>query len=202
MSGRRLSLLVRIAAAAAAGRTDALDAGCREAASAGIPPHDLQEALLQVFLFAGYPRAIVAFETLAHVIGTHPPLLELKPPEVEARGRALFGRIYAGDAERVLGRLQQLHPDFARFVIRDAYGLVLARPFLPLPERELMAVAMLGVLGLPNQLRAHVRGALRAGAAAAQVRVAIDAVEGLGDLAAAREAAARELPPPPREQSG
>jgi len=193
MSERRLSLLTRAVAAAAAGRADLLRERFEAAHAAGIGAEELKEATLQLFLFAGYPRAIIAFEALQAVVGDHPPLCELRPADVEERGRALFHRIYAADADRVIARLQSLHPDFARFVLRDAYGLVLARPFLPLVERELLAVAMLGALGLPNQLRAHVRGSLRVGATPAQVRLAVEAVEGVGDLAAARAAAGREL---------
>ena len=41
--------------------------------------------------------------------------------------------------------------------------------FLPLVERELLAVAMLSALDLPEQLKAHVRGARNAGATDAQI---------------------------------
>jgi 4-carboxymuconolactone decarboxylase len=169
------SHLPRIAAAAAMGRRDLCRRWCREALDGGVPAADLQEAALQVFLFAGYPRGIDAFEDVHGAIGGEAPAprVEGGAGDPAARGRALFERIYGPHAEAVLGKLEGLHPDFARFVIRDAYGQVLGRPFLAIVDRELMAVAMLAALGLRAQLRAHVHGALRVGATAADVRAAV-----------------------------
>jgi alkylhydroperoxidase/carboxymuconolactone decarboxylase family protein YurZ len=63
---------------------------------------------------------------------------------------------------------------------------VLARPFLGIGEREIMAVAMLAALDQERELRAHAKGALRVGVPAALVRAA---------LAGAEEGAGRELAP-------
>jgi len=186
--------LARIAAAAATGRRDLLAGFYRAASQEGVPVADLQEATLQVFLFAGYPRTIDAFEELASALHPPAPPVESPVPEVEARGRRLFGRIYGRSTEAVLAKLDGLHPDFARFVLRDAYGHVLARPFLPAVERELLAVAMLAATGLDAQLRAHVLGARRVGASADEVRDACDAVADAGvDPALARERVERAL---------
>lgn len=191
MQSKRRELLCRMAAAAAVGRGEEFARHAREAVAIGVPPADLQEATLQVFLFAGYPRTIVALEALAPLVGGSAPPQEETPGDLDARGRALFGRIYGEDAEKVLSRLRSLHPEFTRFVLRDAYGLVLARPFLPLVERELLAVAMLGALALPAQLRSHVRGALRVGAAPEELRAA--AAAAFDGAALAREVVEREL---------
>jgi len=184
MDAKRLRHLARIAAAAAAGRRELLGAWYTAARADGVSDKDLQEATLQVFLFAGYPRTIDAFEELA---ATGTARTEPDPPDLEVRGRDLFTRIYDRHTDAVLRKLHDLHPDFARFVVRDAYGQVLGRPFLDLVERELMAVAMLGALGLRAQLQAHVRGALRVGATAGEVRVAaaamLEAVPGAAEAA-------------------
>jgi 4-carboxymuconolactone decarboxylase len=180
MEETRVRHLARIAAAAAAGR--AVAAHYREALEAGIPASDLQEATLQVFLFAGYPRGIAAFEALAEGAPGAPPTEA--PADFGARGEAVFRSVYGPHADEVMAKLRRLHPDFARFVLRDAYGQVLGRPFLGLREREILAVAMLATLDQDAQLWAHVRGALRVGAPAALVRAA---------LAAAEEGAGREL---------
>lgn len=183
MEETRVRHLARIAAAAAAGRRDAL-AGYLRDALASVPRADLQEAALQVFLFAGYPRGIGAFEALAEAAPGGPPPTE-PPADFAARGEAVFAAVYGPHATEVKRKLAGLHPDFARFVIEDAYGQVLGRPFLGLPEREAMAVAMLAALEQDAQLRAHVKGALRVGLLAPLVRAALDAAE---------EGAGRELP--------
>ncbi len=189
MDAKRIRLLCGTAAAAALGRRDLLGTLYPDALSAGIPLEDLQETTLQVFLFAGYPRTIVAFESLAAAAPSYaPPPAEPDRPDLDERGRELFARIYGPHTERVLSHLHDLHPDFQRYVVRDAYGQVLARPFLPVEERELLAVAMLGAMRLPRQLRAHVRGALNVGASKDQIETALEAVEAAAGADAASEA--------------
>ena len=166
----RIERLARIVAAAAVGRTAELSALYREAHQSGIAAGDLAEATLQVFLFAGYPRTIPAFQALREAVPEpgEPPL-EPDRRDFTERGRETFEKVYGKHTEVVLGMLTELHPDFARYVIHDAYGQVLGRPFLPLVERELLAVAMLSALDLPDQLKAHVRGARWAGATDDQI---------------------------------
>ena len=151
------------------GRTDELPRLYSEAHQAGISADDLAEVTLQVFLFAGYPRTILAFQALRAAVGgavgdDWQPPLEENAPDFAERGLETFEKVYGKHTEVVLGMLRSLHPDFARYVIHDAYGQVLGRPFLPLVERELLAVAMLAAMDLPDQLKAHIRGARAAGA--------------------------------------
>ena len=162
--------LTRIAAAAALGDRARLRDLYGAALDDGVEPAILQEATLQVFLFAGYPRTIDAFEELGALVDAAPPV---EPPgDFEARGRELFSRIYGKHTKAVEEWLRGLHPDFARFILHDAYGQVMTRPFLPARERELMAVAMLAAMGFKGQLGAHVCGALRCGAMPDEVREA------------------------------
>jgi len=189
-----------VAAAAVVGQRGRLGPSYRAALRAGADPAALQEATLQVFLFAGHPRTIDAFEELAAVLGDAAPAppLEPDPPDVRARGRRVFGEVYGPHADAVFAKLRALHPDFARFTLEGAYGAVLGRPFLALATRELLAIAMLAALGCMPQLRAHVRGALRAGCSAAAVRAALEAAEeAVGLLAEARTIVDRALAAPP-----
>ena len=162
--------LAKIAAAAVLGDRELLRGLLQAALDDGVGGAVLQEATLQVFLFAGYPRAIDAFEELRALVDTPPP--SEPPGDYEARGRELFARIYEERAGAVEEWLHDLHPDFARFTLQHAYGQVMTRPFLPVRDRELMAVAMLAALGFKGQLRAHVRGALHCGATPDEVREA------------------------------
>jgi len=199
MEGMRTRHLGRITAAAAAGRRQPLADWYRAAIAEGVPAADLQEATLQVFLFAGFPRTIAAFEELELGLdGADPAPPQEGEGDRTARGREIFGKIYGRHADAVAQRLHELHPDFARFVLRDAYGRVLGRPFLSIQDRELMAVAMLAALGPRRQLRAHVRGCLRVGIEPDEVRRALAAAEeAVGDLTEAREAVERALSAPP-----
>ena len=178
MDEKRSRHLARIAAAAAVGKRRQLGSWYRAALDDGIAVADLQEATLQFFLFAGYPRTIDAFDELHAAYGLTPPPvppLEPEPGDLHARGKKVFAQIYSKHADAVLGKLESLHPDFAEYVLYDAYGQVLGRPFLPIEERELMAVAMLAVMDLRAQMHSHIFGALRVGAQPEHVRLAIEA---------------------------
>jgi 4-carboxymuconolactone decarboxylase len=172
----RIQHLAPIVVAAAQGWRDELPARFQAAAAAGIPVPDLYEATLQVFLFAGYPRTIGAFEALQEAFpAADPPPTEPDRTDYAARGRETFEKVYGEHTETVLAKLAGLHRDFARYVIHDAYGQVLGRPFLPLKERELLAVAMLAALDLPPQLRSHMKGARAAGATESELETALEA---------------------------
>jgi 4-carboxymuconolactone decarboxylase len=200
MEGMRTRHLGRITAAAAAGRRQALADWYRAAIAEGIPAADLQEATLQVFLFAGFPRTLAAFEELKQGLdGADPaPPQEAGEEDHMARGLEVFRKIYGRHTEAVVQKLYDLHPDFARFILRGAYGRVLARPFLSIRDRELLAVAMLAALDARGQLRAHVRGCLRIGIEPDEVRRALAAAEeAVGALDSAREVVERALSAPP-----
>lgn len=162
----------------------------RTGAPAGEPDRRWREALLQAHLFAGLPRVVEACGVLDEVGGLG------EPDEDEARhqgdrfeaGRALFERIYAGQAEAVRETLERCHPVLARWIEGHAYGRVLARPGLSLDRREILAVACLTALGLDRQLASHVRGAMFAGASRDELVATLDTIVDLVDETRLRHA--------------
>jgi len=144
----------------------------------------IRETILQSMLFAGYPRALRAFEILDEVLegreGRTRPRKDRLPPRsstiafLRRRGRQLFERVYREDADAVMARIGKLHPEFMDWIIEDAYGKVLSRPFLGIEDREILSSAMLVVLDLPPQLTSHLRGALREGATRRALEEMID----------------------------
>ena len=170
--------LVRLFVAAVVGDEEGL-ADIRAAAGPGEPDARWSEALLQVHLFAGFPRTIEAFEVIGRTGGLDPVTAGVGFPsaELSARGAALFERIYTTAADSVRGRLAEHHPDLARWIAEHAYGRVLSRPALDPRLRELLAVAALAVTGPDRQLASHARGAIRCGATPQDVLAAVRAVE-------------------------
>lgn len=173
----------------------------RHEAGPGEPDRRWREALLQVHLFAGIPRQVEAAQVLALAGGLGAPEadeIESAPDDDRhARGRALFDRIYADDSGSVRSMLARGHPEFELWVLEHAYGRVLSRPGLAPDRRELLAVVALAALGQERQLASHARGALRCGATAEDLDLALDAVEDLvepvhpGRIATARRLLAR-----------
>ena len=171
--------LLRLFTAAVLGRFDEV-VRVRQQAGAGEPDRRWREAVLQVHVFAGFPRLVETYGALESAGG----LGEVDPSELEAktdvaRGRELFERIYAGDAPAVRAKLERHHGAFARWIEEHAYGRVLARPGLSADRRELLAVAALAALGQERQLASHVRGCLRCGATRAELDAALDAIADL-----------------------
>lgn len=178
--------LARLFAASVLGRFDEV-ARLRREAPAGEPDRAWRETILQVHVFAGFPRLVEVYGVLANEGG----LGHLEAEEVlgesdqHARGRALFERIYQRDSEKIRRMLVAGHPDFANWIEGHAYGRILARPGLEPAQRELLACAALAVLGQERQLASHVRGAVRCGASSEAVRATIESV---ADLAGAERA--------------
>lgn len=151
-------------------------------ALAHVGPSDLEELLLQTYLFAGFPRAIDAFFVwrgwaVRQGLAALPRPVE--PPDPAAwreRGEALCRRIYGTDYEALQLRLARLHPALAEWTLVEGYGKVLSRPGPDPARRELAAVGALGCLGAERQLRSHLKGAVRVGVRPAVVGSAIRAV--------------------------
>jgi 4-carboxymuconolactone decarboxylase len=90
------------------------------------------------------------------------------------RGLALLRQVANSDRPAVLDAMADIAPDLGRFTVEFAFGDVLSRPGLPLPDRQLATVAALTALGTAApQLRFHVGGALTVGCSAAEIVEAI-----------------------------
>lgn len=166
--------LVRLFTACVLGRWDEVRR-LRAEAPPPEPDRGWREAVLQVHVFAGFPRTVEAYGVLAEVggLGELGPDERLAEPDLPERGRALFERIYERHADTIRATLEAGHPDFADLIEGHAYGRVLSRPGLAAATRELLAVAALCALGQERQLASHARGAVRCGAAAEDVHAAL-----------------------------
>jgi 3-oxoacid CoA-transferase subunit A len=91
-------------------------------------------------------------------------------PDRYKRGLARLAEIESVEEEQILEAVKEVSPDLARYCVEYVYGDVFSRPALDLKARELSAVASLAALGhSPRQLRAHIGGALAAGATVGEI---------------------------------
>jgi 4-carboxymuconolactone decarboxylase len=145
----------------------------RTARSGAVRRPALEEALLQCYLFAGYPRAIEALSLLQRHWPRKRRARSIPRATWQARGERLCREVYGQDYARLRAHMTAAHPDLSRWMITEGYGKVLSRPGLDPLSRELCALACLAALPAPRQLDAHVRGALHVGARTAQIREAL-----------------------------
>ena len=128
------------------------------------------EALLQSYLFAGFPAALEALSTFTATVESMN--VEFKPPLVEEynvdeftrRGVNTCTSIYTNVYQTIRERLKETSPHLDEWMIVEGYGKTLSRPQLGLETRELVNVAILAVTGWQRQLYSHLRGAMNVGA--------------------------------------
>lgn len=158
--------LVRMSAALACGREEALRSALAEAARAA-GQVEVEEALLQSYLFLGYPAALSGL-ALWREVG--PAARAASTPDDwpgwARRGADLCRRVYSTRYRELRDNIRRLHPDMERWMVVEGYGKVLGRPGLAPRVREYCIVALLAVAGAGPQLYSHLRGALNLGAPA------------------------------------
>ncbi|MYM31076.1 4-carboxymuconolactone decarboxylase [Duganella sacchari] len=111
------------------------------------------------------------------------------------RGLAKLQEIDGEAGERVVASLEDIAPDFARYLIEFPFGDIYSRPGLDLKSREIATVAALTALGnAAPQLKVHIHAALNVGVTRTEIvetimQMAVYAgfPAALNGLAAARE---------------
>ncbi|NJD19178.1 MAG: carboxymuconolactone decarboxylase family protein [Gemmatimonadetes bacterium] len=174
--------LVALSAALGARSVAAVDAALRTAAATASAA-EVEETLLQSYLFVGYPIALNAFSAWREISGAPAPAPSADAASWAERGAAVCSTVYGGQYERLRANVRSLHPDMERWMVHEGYGKVLGRAGLDLRMRELCIVALLAALDVPKQLYSHLRGALHAGASPPEVERALElaaAVSGPG----------------------
>lgn len=170
-----LRALIALCAAVGARNKAALSITIDQAA-ASANPADVEEALLQSYLFVGYPVALQALGMWRERTGNQasPHRTKDDPREWRQRGEVVCAQVYAGQYDRLRANIARLHPDMERWMLEEGYGKVLGRPNLDLKVRELCVIAVLVGLDAPQQLYSHLRGALNVGATNEEVETAVE----------------------------
>jgi 4-carboxymuconolactone decarboxylase len=77
------------------------------------------------------------------------------------RGWEILKEIHVGVGDRVMEKLEEISPDFARYIVEFAYGDVWSRPGLDLKSRAIATIASITTSG--GELKAHINAALNIG---------------------------------------
>jgi len=169
--------LVALSSAIAAGDPDPIATSVKMALRGGAAREEVYEALLQSYLFLGFPRAIEAFFAAGPVLRKHkavpPPAGPVDPAGWVQAGEALCHRVYGRNYGKLVETMGELSPDLASWMILEGYGKVLSRRGLSAALREYCVVAMLTTTRMWRQLRSHAIGAVNVGGTRARVRESI-----------------------------
>jgi len=175
MSDDATEALLRLSAAVAAGDRSHRIEAMRVAAEVA-PARSVEEALLQSYLFLGFPAALTALAEWRDLSRTR-PTPETDPADLatwERRGERVCRTVYGRAYEKLRGNVRRVHPAMDEWMVHEGYGKVLAREGLDLGTRELCIVAILAATGWEPQLHSHLRGALHAGCAPVAVDKALE----------------------------
>jgi 4-carboxymuconolactone decarboxylase len=195
-----IAALVRLSARISAGTEADVRTACVEVLEADTPTAWVEEAILQAYLFAGFPRALNATREWRKVSGLPAPAHEDLPAPDLSRWRAqgeqtcevVYGKFY----DKLRANIRHLHPALDEWMIVEGYGKILSRPGLELRLRELCIVAACVATGQDRQLHSHLHGALNAGASQNDVSGTLEVLVGVveeGVLLRARLLLARVL---------
>ena len=184
---QEIRALVRVSGALASRRPGVLEEALH-AAQRWAEPREVEEALLQSYLFLGFPAALGGLALWRKTSGIQPPqALDEAQGTWESRGERVCSRVYGKQYPRLRTNIGRLHPELDRWMVMEGYGKVLGRPGLELGRRELCIVAILAVLDAPVQLYSHLRGALNVGVPALWVEAALHEVLALAPSEEARD---------------
>ena len=166
--------VIAAAVAAATGRAKLLKDVVGSAKEAGLQRTPVEESLLQVYLFAGYPRAIEALAVLNSIWPRTQSAEQVPQAKWAEFGEQLCRRVYGRNFEKLNENIGEAHPDLRAWMVSEGYGKVLSRPGLDTVSRELCTVGALTAIQAPRQLQAHILGARNVGASGPQIRHAIE----------------------------
>ncbi len=175
--------LARLSARIAAGSEAEVREGCQECVAAAVPTAWVEEAILQAYLFAGFPRALNATREWRRISGLEAPSAEELPaPDLERwreQGEATCAIIYGKFYDKLRHNIAALHPALDEWMIVEGYGKILSRPGLDLALRELCVVAACVAAGQDRQLHSHLHGALNTGSTEHDLRAVLEALQGV-----------------------
>jgi 4-carboxymuconolactone decarboxylase len=153
----------------------ALNVGCNIA--------QVQEVILQMSAYSGFPSSINGMIALKDVLeerkaeGKKDEKGVVQPSEIpESKTRYEFGadqlrQLNKNQVEVLEETFKEIAPDMAKFIIEYGFADILARPALNFRYREIATIAALAAVGnASSQLKFHIRAALNIGVTQEEIR--------------------------------
>ena len=175
LSRRDRSLLV-LSVLSAQARDEELELHTQVGLHHGLTRVEIEEVLLHVAAYAGFPAAMAAFrrmdaafrkaEGVERIEGRR-PAERLSDAERDTRAadvrRTLTGGRAAADPATDLANMQRALGDVGTLAFRWAFGEIWSRPELSRRDRSLVVIALLAAMGQEGELAFHVPAGLHHG---------------------------------------
>jgi alkylhydroperoxidase/carboxymuconolactone decarboxylase family protein YurZ len=121
----------------------------------------IYEALLQTYLFAGFPSALISLKMFNQIVNKEKKYVGFDLHKYLNRGEKNCKIIYGNKYEKLISNIKSFSPEMAEWLIIEGYGKVLGRKGLSLKEREVCIVSILASLKFKDQLYSHINGSLK-----------------------------------------
>jgi len=143
----------------------------------------IYETLLQSYLFAGFPSALISLKIFNDLFpGKKKVNNDLSIKTLKIRGEKTCKKIYEDKYDKLISNVKTFSPELADWLLIEGYGKVLSRKQLSLKDRELSIISMLTVLKFEDQLYSHISGALRLGVKAKYIKSLINLFKIFGSI--------------------
>ncbi|MBC71856.1 MAG: carboxymuconolactone decarboxylase [Muricauda sp.] len=136
---------------------------------------EIQEVILQMSVYSGFPSAVNGMNALKEVLterkerGINDPKginQQTKIPKDKTRldiGIEQLEKLNVVSIDKLNEAYENVSPDFIKYVLEYGFADILARPGLDYKTREMVTIAALTSLGITNQLKLHIKGAMNLG---------------------------------------
>jgi len=189
MKNSDIKFLTRIVSLVSLGKGKKLEEELREAFSHGVKVKRVEEAILQCYLFAGFPAVIEGFTVLRKFVGKGSAKSKgYNVDKFYSNGVKTCKKVYGESFDKLIKNMESLHPELLEWMLIEGYGKVLSRDVLNLKVRELLNVAILTSLGWERQLYSHLRGALNVGVRQEDVIKTIEEITDICGIAKVKRA--------------
>ena len=146
--------------------TEILEESLKLGKKYNISRDNFYEAVLQSYLFIGFPRMLSAAFVLDKIFPNENTRSENHESIVDIlgiwnkRGEELYKKVYKDKSEILKNRVVSIAPEIYEWMILEGYGKVLSRNILDIKTRELSIIAILMMENRLIQLESHIRGAI------------------------------------------
>lgn len=142
----------------------------------------IYEALLQSYLFAGFPVALISLKIFGEYFSYNGSLENFETDRFYYRGIRNCKKVYGSKFNKLISNVNSFSQDLSRWMIIEGYGKTLGRKSLLMKERELSIVSMLAVLRYEDQLVSHIIGAKRLNNSCADIEESLKLLRLIGEL--------------------
>lgn len=164
-----IEILSIISASAAANNSEKFDSFVHLALSKKISKKKIYEALLQNYLFCGFPSALYYLKRFHHLSKYNPEFYRLSLSGLKEKGIKTSKLIYGNKLPKLISNVKKFSPELAEWLITEGYGKVISRKHLSIKEREACIISVLSIQMFEEQLVSHLYGGIRNGLSVKQI---------------------------------